>query len=462
MQGLEGFQTILSKRNWRCYGTIKDRSMDADITYFIQNSDDWVHASTSLLWLEIDFNRDIYMTCIPSWIPLQNLQYLSIAKRNLRKLRQTDAQGPSSLKELENKHTNLEEFPDLSRTSNHLEKVVLNDYEIPIEWLSFLESLKSNERNLAYSVRGLALASFESSSSRVLLPGLIFKGVVALNNRGQFLPVKSPMSNLRKIKFVNQEFVTKVLISGYHYPNLESLRLYSMKNLNEVALNMVPILKSLKLKACSNLINVSGIFMDNLTEMNSLPGIKTERLQITRCPKGKLLPTTLTYLEVEGQNEWKAVPVLSELTKLETLIITECEELEELSVAGLSLRHTITIVRCEKLQNISGIEQLPGLKAIQISLCNNAAIRSTCECSNTRVPSENLIAIGNVAEGAELKLGPHLFSEWIAAEQVIQLEDRTALDLVETMADGGSLGAIIYCAVVGIDSERTKVILVWS
>ncbi|KAH9288600.1 hypothetical protein KI387_032717 [Taxus chinensis] len=421
--GLEGFQSILSS-NRRCFGSLEERSMKATIRYFIGNSNGWSHTSTSLLWLEIHFNSYVFknrtqMRSIPSWIPLQNLQYLAISNGDLIRLWESDVKQPSSLKELWIEKTILEEFPHLTRMSNHLEKVVLNGKEIPIEWFFFVESLKT--ANLSGDDK---YATFESSSSHVVLNGIEFRGLVALNNKGQSPTVESPMSSLRKVEFERQHSVTKVLISGYHYPNLESLHLAEMRNLTVV----------------------------DLSDLSHLSCFK--RLSIEHCNE-------LNCLELDDCANLKEV-YIADLPKLVKISIHHCSKLE-----------TVIIKRCEKLQNIAGIEEWPTLKHMEIPLCNGVAIRN-CIHSLQRVPCEHMMVIESAAEGAESTLGAHLFSQWIAAEEVIQLgahvfpqwiqlglhED----NLVETMADVGSLGAIIYCAVVAIHCpfSTRRVIVVGS
>ncbi|KAH9288602.1 hypothetical protein KI387_032719, partial [Taxus chinensis] len=369
--GLEGFQFILSS-NWRCFGSVKERSMNATIRYFIGNSNGWSHTSTSLLWLEIHFARSRYiskwiplqdhfsnyknrtqMIGIPSWIPLQNLQYLAISFGDLIRLWQSDVKQPSSLKELYIKDTTLEEFPGLIRMSNRLEKVVLNGTEIPIEWLSFLESLKSanlSRDNDGYAAFGssfsrvkIGYATFESSSSHVVLKGLQFRGLVALNNKGQSPTVESPMSSLRKVEFGRQHSVTKVLISGYHYPNLESLHLTDMDNLTDVDLISVTTLVSLELTACYNLKSISGI--SHLTNLKVL--------KIKECSKIEELPG------------------LSHLTNLKVLKIKECSKFEELpGLSHLSCLKKVSIVACTKLKSVSGISHLTNLKVLKIKGCS--------------------------------------------------------------------------------------------
>ncbi|KAH9288601.1 hypothetical protein KI387_032718, partial [Taxus chinensis] len=395
--GLEGFQFILSS-NWRCFGSVKERSMNATIRYFIGNSNGWSHTSTSLLWLEIDcIDSKYHCTLIPSWIPLQNLQYLTISDGFLIRLWQSDVKQPSSLKELYIEDTILEEFPDLTKMSNRLEKVVLNGTEIPIKWLSFVESLKPANLSFVDDV----YATFESSSSHLRLTGLEFKGLVALNNEGQSPTVESPMSSLRKVEFGRQHSVTKVLISGYHYPNLESLHLTDMDNLTDVDLISVTTLVSLELTDCYNLKSISGI--------SDLTNLKV--LKIKGCSEIE---------ELDGFANLKVV-YISDLTELVKISIHHCSELE-----------TVIIERCEKLQNIAGIEEWPTLKHMEIPLCNGVAIRNFIH-SLQRVPCKHMMVIESAAEGAESTLG-HLFSQWIAAEEVIQLgfhED----NLVETMAE---------------------------
>ncbi|KAH9288603.1 hypothetical protein KI387_032720, partial [Taxus chinensis] len=568
--GLEGFQSILSS-NWTCFGSVEERSINATIRYFIGNSNGRSHTSTSLLWLAIHFdgfynfeNRTqmknhfsnyknrTQMISIPSWIPLQNLQYLAISFGDLIRLWQSDVKQPSSLKELYIKDTTLEEFPGLIRMSNRLEKVVLNGTEIPIEWLSFLESLKSanlSRDNDGYAAFGssfsrvkIGYATFESSSSHVVLKGLQFRGLVALNNKGQSPTVESPMSSLRKVEFGRQHSVTKVLISGYHYPNLESLHLTDMDNLTDVDLISVTTLVSLELTACYNLKSISGIsHLTNLkvlkikecSKIEELPGLShltnLKVLKIKECSKFEELPglshlsclkkvsivactklksvsgishlTNLKVLKIKGCSKFevhpeKLPPGLSHLTNLKVfkslcrpeieelpvlshLELDECANLKVVYISSLpklvkiSIHHcseleTVKIERCEKLQNIAGIERCEKLQNMEILLCNGVAIRN-CIHSLQRVPCEHLMVIESAAEGAESTLGAHLFPQWIAPEEVIQLgahvfpqwiqlglhED----NLVETMADVGSLGAIIYCAGVAIYNSSGVVVV---
>ncbi|KAH9288926.1 hypothetical protein KI387_033043 [Taxus chinensis] len=406
---LEGFQAILSKSNWRCFGSVKDRSMDAKITYFIGNSDDWDHAFTSLLWLELYF-IDHKHTSIPSWIPLQNLQHLTIAQGHLERLWQSGVEEPSSLKEMHISSTIVEEFPNLSEMSNHLRKVVLNEEEIPIEWWSFIESLRTNPTSLSLTFSSNDyFTCFEGPSSRVPLRGLIFKGTVALNNRGQSTTVKSPMSSLQKVEFVDQDFVTRVIISGYHYPTLEFIHLRSMKNLTEVDLNMLTMMKSLKLTDCANLKCVSGICdLTNLVVLEisgcselELPCLShlscLESVKIDKCMKLNCLGldncknlnsiclefmdsligvdfkmvTALKSLKFNHCTNLKSVSGLCDLRNLVKLKIGECSELEELSgLSHLSCLESIEIYRGQKLNSLH-LESCANLNSVLIESMEN-------------------------------------------------------------------------------------------
>ncbi|KAH9288946.1 hypothetical protein KI387_033063, partial [Taxus chinensis] len=109
---LKGFQTILAQsNNKRCFQRIFDSTMDAKITYFLGNSEDCSDTSGSLLWLDINFCGHTHAST-PPWIPLKKLQFLRLENGHLKRLWQSDVQGPSSLKELHIYQISLEELPD--------------------------------------------------------------------------------------------------------------------------------------------------------------------------------------------------------------------------------------------------------------------------------------------------------------------------------------------------------------
>ncbi|KAH9290038.1 hypothetical protein KI387_034155, partial [Taxus chinensis] len=145
LQSLEakGFQKTLVETNARCFHSMQDRFMNGQITFFLGNSDDCSEAATTLLWLKLTLNGD-EQTCIPSWIPLQNLHSLKIFSGRFKRLWMTNVQAPSQLKELLISNTFLEEFPNLSAFPNQLERVQLDigELQLPIHGWSLLKSFK--------------------------------------------------------------------------------------------------------------------------------------------------------------------------------------------------------------------------------------------------------------------------------------------------------------------------------
>ncbi|KAH9290028.1 hypothetical protein KI387_034145, partial [Taxus chinensis] len=198
LQSLEsdGFQKTLEKTKDRCFHSMLDRSMDAQITYFLGNTNDCSQESSSLLLLELELN-DKEHPCIPPWIPLQDLRCLKIFYGRLRRLWQNNVQAPYQLKELLISKTFLEEFPDLSGMSNQLESVQLNAELLskPIHGCCLLKPWKPRSivlnsgstlftnGKLACNDTGLRATGFMSSNFPNLLLFHIFKsgGRLALN-----------------------------------------------------------------------------------------------------------------------------------------------------------------------------------------------------------------------------------------------------------------------------------------
>ncbi|XP_057860686.2 disease resistance protein Roq1 [Cryptomeria japonica] len=434
-----GFQKILDSRdspNWRCFQSIVDSSMGAEITYFLANSDGLIPKPASLLWLELDFNRRQW-ECIPPWIPLKKLQFLKIMNGDLKRLWQSDAQASSSLKELQLYQTifvegpdllgksNDLEGPDLLGKSNDLEKILVSVDNMTIEGWSFLESLILNPKCLVLGPSKLSveLASCRSGepaiSSIYNFSNVRVRGILDLNNRGQSLPVQCPMCSLQKLEIFDQHLVTKVLVSGFHYPNIKSLVLTSMEGLIELDLKMVSSLNNLELTNCKNLKIVSGISgLPNLVTLNinrcsileELPCLdhltvlqtvtigrceKLNRLELHRCENLQSVAlsfmknlvtldlkrvTALNSLLLNDCQNCKSVSGISDLANLVTLNINQCSELEELPcLAHLSCLQMVTIGRCEKLnclafadcKNLKTVEMcfLPKLVEFSIRLC---------------------------------------------------------------------------------------------
>ncbi|KAH9290030.1 hypothetical protein KI387_034147, partial [Taxus chinensis] len=309
LQSLEskGFQKTLALINARCFHSMRDRLMDAQITFFIGNSDYCSQASSSLLWLELMLNGNEH-TCIPSWVPLQNLQGLKVSYGWLKRLWENNVQAPSQLKVLEISKTFLKEFPDLSGMSNQLERVQLKDeLSISIQGCSLLKSLKPRSfvlnsgstlhtnGELAFNDRVLEATCFTSSYFPNLLLFYNFKlgGTLALKKERQ--------SRIDFTRFV------KLNISKGH--EFEELCLEGLHGLEKIRLDRCEKLKCLKLSSCKK-----------LTE-----------LVISQCRQLKKL-------------------CLESLYCVETITVDNCENLNCLELNG-----------CKKLKTVSGISYLNSL-----------------------------------------------------------------------------------------------------
>ncbi|KAH9294115.1 hypothetical protein KI387_040682 [Taxus chinensis] len=281
----KGFQNILTETNGRCFHSIFDPSMSCKITYFVEKSNNSADTSTVLLWLELDLKGN-KLKSIPSWIPLQNLQYLRIVDGRLKKLWQddlqvsssswipppilqslmstirgikkrlfqSDAEVPFELKELLLETIILRELPNTLGMLNHLEKLVLKGRYSDISNSNFL----IEGRSFSESLRKL------SSLRSLILWDFCLSGELALSDSRDSTSFQTSidrsMSCLQTIHIRGVKLTSKLLIDGEHCPSLEYLRLDSMENLVEVNLSLVTTLNSFKLVFCKKLKTISGNF----------------------------------------------------------------------------------------------------------------------------------------------------------------------------------------------------------
>ncbi|KAH9288843.1 hypothetical protein KI387_032960, partial [Taxus chinensis] len=154
----------------------------------------------------------------------------------------------------------------------------------------------------------------------------------------------------------------------WHPQHIKSLIIECSALEKLAGLSHLSFLKTIKIKKCGKLNCLELDDCANLkrVDVSDLP--KLVILSIHHCPELKKLSnlyglSSLEQITIDG------------CSKLVQLIITECGNLLELTLAGLNFLQTIQIERCEKLQNIAGIEELLALKAMEMSLCNNAAMK---------------------------------------------------------------------------------------
>ncbi|XP_059064206.1 disease resistance protein RUN1-like [Cryptomeria japonica] len=318
---------------------------------------------------QLVFNSDINPS-IPSWVPLQNLQCLRISGGCFQRLWQSDMQAPFHLKELHIAGTFLEEFPDLSGKSDNMEMVVLHAKQFQMDIWSLLGSLGMNLRSLKVMEQELTgyLPSTDTAEETQSLVISDFKlpheGEVALNSDGWS---KRAMSGVENLEIKCRYLVTKILITGNCCQCLQSLKICTMENLIEADLEKIKTLYFLEITNCK--------FFKRLSLIPDLP--KLIEFKIDKCAileNNITLPAALIRLSVRSCRDLQRVT--GDLTMLSLLITENCPVLEELpSLYRVSCLKQIFIESCEKLQGVSGIEELNALQWMRLCYCSNAVIQ---------------------------------------------------------------------------------------
>ncbi|GLJ33300.1 hypothetical protein SUGI_0670000 [Cryptomeria japonica] len=253
------FQNIFMELNGRCFNCISD---SFQMTYFFGNSDDSVQTSSTLLSLELSMFKDKHLT-IPSWLPLQNLQYLRIKGGCLERLWQSDSQAPSQLKELQLQYTSVEDqFPNSLGVWKKLEDLVL--FGMGRQGFEIGQFIVIEGRSLSESLNNL------TNLRNLVLTHLSVSGELALNRSRDSPNFKSSMDSLEKIGIRDVEALSKISISGQNCPRLNSLELRDIKHLIEVHFTQ----NSVELGPC----DLAEEGCSEIKELSSL-----ERIQINKC-----------------------------------------------------------------------------------------------------------------------------------------------------------------------------------
>ncbi|KAH9290031.1 hypothetical protein KI387_034148, partial [Taxus chinensis] len=352
LQSLEskGFQKTLLETNARCFHSMQDRFMDAQITFFIGNSDDCSQESTSLLWLKLILNGNEH-TCIPSWIPLQNLQCLKIFHGPLKGLWMNNVQEKIRVDICKKRN-----FIQFEMCKNLTKLVICQCLELEklcLESMYFLETIRVDEcRKLNCLVLNNCKSMADLAISGCLeLKKLCFEGV---NNLEKIRVDRCRKLNCLELNSCKK--LTKLMIC--HCPGLEKLCLEGLHHLEMITVDKCEKLNSIQLKNCK----------------------KMTKLLICHCPElGKLCLESLYCLERTVVDECQKLICfeLNSCIKLTDLTIGKCTELEMLCLEGLNNLQRITVDGCEKLKclelNSSDklkylvLEKLPCLQRVELT-----------------------------------------------------------------------------------------------
>ncbi|GLJ23730.1 hypothetical protein SUGI_0449780 [Cryptomeria japonica] len=357
----KGFRQILAETKGRCLHSFEDSFLKTKISYFIGSSNG--SAETELLWLRVG-----KLKSIPSWIPVQKLHCLSLTSveelwSTSQQQLQINTQASFQLRILNIYCSpSLQNLPVIIEKLYQLEELRIIRSLEKTDITSFVESLKQLS-----NLRSLQLSNGGGSFSGDLI---LSKGRDPTNFEAS---TSSRMKSLETINFHRLGNISMLPISGNICPRLRSLEVLAMRNLNEMDLQKLERLNSLRVDHCLKLESISG---------------------------------------------------LSSLTGLRVLYTMECERLRSLpNLANLCHLERIAIVECYQMQSVQAVEELQGLKSLEIGARDKGdASVFNCIFALKRLPSEHIILRGKPVERASSRLNVNLFSEVIGVEAVGEIK----------------------------------------
>ncbi|GLJ34569.1 hypothetical protein SUGI_0695320 [Cryptomeria japonica] len=358
----KGFEDIFAQTKGRCFHSIFDKSLNFEVQFFLGESDDNAEMSSCLLWLHLlypyysNLNHLRYphqlsfsvQPKIPSWIPLQNMQCLRISNGCFKRLWEQDEEAPTEMKQLEICGTRLEEYPDLLGISTHVEKELKNEPN-EVQRKSKMKSL------MVKTCRRLSGTLTMNSASKS-----IFKA--PLNGSQNSATVKAPLSLLENLVISEQENIERIVLNGNYCPNLQSLELYSIRNLIEVQFRGVETLNYLNISKCGYLKILSDT--SNLKEL--------EELSISACPMLEVPNldhlSRLKKIRIAACN-MNSVPAMPSSNMLVELNVSRCPNIHELCIEHLSWLEKLIVHHCDGLESLTGLSHLLKLVEVSISWC---------------------------------------------------------------------------------------------
>ncbi|XP_057839911.2 disease resistance protein Roq1 [Cryptomeria japonica] len=289
-----GFRNILTKTNLRCFHSFFDKSMNSQVTFFLGQSDNYVEMSSSLLWLELEgYSTKQSIKGIPSWIPLQSLQYLKIKVGPFKTLWKDRIQAPSQLKSLD--ITDCKHLKSVPGISNCVKLVELNISRCPE-----LEELRFGH-----------------------------------------------LESLERITVVDYKHL-KNMLGTSNLVNLVELGITQCPELEELTIGHLKSLKTITIADCKHLKDMSGT--SNLVNLVKLDISLCPEIEELTLGHAESLKTII----IADCKHLKNVSGTSNLVELVELDIIQCPALDVLTLGHLNSLETMRIADCKHLRNVSG------------------------------------------------------------------------------------------------------------
>ncbi|GLJ48057.1 hypothetical protein SUGI_1014710 [Cryptomeria japonica] len=379
---------------------------------FVGNGDfinqDQGEISRELVWLQC---KDFEHENLPSWLSVKKLRVLELFNaHSLEGLWEREEDAPLQLRELVISECNsFREFPRSIGHLKNLKKIIVrhivrgNDilFELPQEfcYLQSLEHLKitsceklSSLPNNFGELANLQQLNLEYCTKLKVLPDS-FKNLTLLEHLNldhcRELIINSEshvLENMTKLGYLNLNQCKKV--EELRLPGVSPLTKLYLRgtSLKELPPNIFQLTKLTDLEIGSQFLQVLPSSVENLSSLTRLAIIWCKRLEALsdslehlNCLKDLVievsgvkclptLPATLKNIVVRDCSVLKDITGLQALRSLETLLITDCRELNRLpaSFEGLTSLKKLRISRCSELEVLPSLSGITSLKEIDL------------------------------------------------------------------------------------------------
>tara|TARA_R110002096_G_scaffold24760_27_gene78062 strand:+ start:2661 stop:6140 length:3480 start_codon:yes stop_codon:yes gene_type:complete len=174
----------------------------------------------------------------------------------------------------------------------------------------------------------------------------------------------SSLAKLQDLNLADSQVVNLAPLSGLLH--LQSLNLSNCKVQDLSPLTQLPNLRVLDLQNCDHI--------QDFSPLEKIPGLEIKNLSNQKGASPPSLPkgSAVKSLELEECTQ-SEIDALAEMTELETLLIDECEDIEDFSaLANLTNLKTLELGSCG-IRDLEPLGALTQLEELHISSCENAS-----------------------------------------------------------------------------------------